>query len=83
MNSKNNINNKKNILKQIFAEILSINVSKINDNFSTKNNKECDSMSQVRIIIEVEKKFKIKIKFQDVEKIRTFKAFYQFLDSSI
>ena len=83
MNSKNNINNKKNILKQIFAEILSINVSKINDNFSTKNNKEWDSMAQVRIIIEVEKKFKIKIKFQDVEKIRTFKAFYQFLDSSI
>ena len=43
--------------------------------------KEWDSMTHVRIIIEVEKKFKIKINFQKAEKMRTFKEFLDFLES--
>ena len=75
------LENKKNILKKIFSDILKKDLSKINNSLSMNDIKEWDSMAHVRIIIEVEKKFKIKINFQKAEKMRTFKEFLVFLDS--
>ena len=75
------LENKKNILKKIFSDILKKDFSQINNSLSMNDMKEWDSMTHVRIIIEVEKKFKIKINFQKAEKMRTFKEFLDFLES--
>lgn len=75
------LENKKKILKKIFSDILKKDVSQINDSSSMNNLKEWDSMAHVRIIIEVEKKFQIKINFQEAEKMKTFIEFLDFLKS--
>lgn len=75
------LEDKKYALKKIFSEILKINVSQINEKISMKDLKEWDSMAHVRLIIETEKKFKIKINFQEAEKITSFKSFFKLLDS--
>lgn len=75
------LENKKKILKKIFSDILKKDVSQINDSSSMNNLKEWDSMAHVRIIIEVEKKFQIKINFQEAEKMKTFIEFLDFLES--
>ena len=53
-------NNEKKLSK-IFSSILKIKSNKFNDNLSTKNCKNWDSLNHIKIIIALQEEFKVNI----------------------
>lgn len=58
---------------EIISDVLNINKKKINNNSSSKNIKNWDSLANFNILISIEKIFSIKIKTQDYSKLNTVK----------
>jgi len=64
-------NNKK--LKEIFCKILKISKTKYTDKISVQNVKKWDSLNHLRLILEIERKFKISFAHNLVPKLQSIK----------
>jgi len=73
-----NIKNRK-IINQIIAKNINQPASKINENSNSKMFTRWDSMAVVKIIIDLEKQFKIKIKPNELIKLKSIKNIYKLL----
>ena len=59
-------------LKKLFAKVLSIEESKINEKLSKENTSEWDSFNNLLLISEIEKQFNINFTITEAEEIKTF-----------
>lgn len=71
------------IIKQIFKKIFKIDINKISTKSSSKTISNWDSISHLNLIIEVEKKFKIKIKPDEAFKLDSYEAIFKYLKKNI
>jgi len=60
-------------IKKIFSNILKIPIEKINDNLSTNNCSQWDSIAHIDIITSIEKKFDINISPEEVSNLQSIK----------
>lgn len=67
-------------LRQIFKEILKIKTDKGHLEVKLNQYTYWDSLTHLRLVTEVEKKFKIKIPNHEVQKLDTFNKFLKILD---
>ena len=66
-------------IKKIFAKILKINVSKVNDKLSMNSFSKWDSLNHLKIILAVEGKLGISFKEEDVIQIISYKLIKLYL----
>lgn len=72
--------NNKLFLKQIIAKSLKIELSKINENSSSKNIEEWDSLGHLTILMSLDKKFKGKLNsISELSNCDSFKKIYKTL----
>ena len=67
-------------LRQIFKEILKIKTDKGHLEVKLNQYQYWDSLTHLRLIVEVEKKFKIKIPAHRVQRLNYFNKFLEILD---
>ena len=72
-------NNYKKIINQIIAKNINQHKSKINENSTSKEFHKWDSMAIVKIVIDLEKHFKIKIKPNELIKLKSTASIYKLL----
>ena len=66
-------------LKQVFKKIFKIDTNKISSKSSSKTIANWDSISHVNLILEIKKKFNIKIKPDDAFKLNNVDAILKYL----
>ena len=59
-------------LKKIISKILNISINKITNKFEPKFEKKWDSINNIKILLEVEKYFKIRFQEEDFHKKMNF-----------
>lgn len=69
---------KNNLYKNI-ADCIGIDTGKINTNSNMQNIKEWDSINHIKIILSLEKEYKIKIKTSDFDKFTSIKFIEEYL----
>ena len=79
-NRKKNLELKKKRLKMIFSKVLKININKISDNYSQKDNENWDSYAHINLILEIEKEFKIIFSFKKLSNLNNFKSFLNLIN---
>ena len=67
------MDNKVKKIIEVVRKCLNLKAEDININSSRKNIKKWDSLNQVKIMIQIEKKFNIKINPKDYERITSIK----------
>jgi acyl carrier protein len=60
-------------LLTVISKILKIDIKEINSNFNNKNTKSWDSINHIKLLIELEKKFKKKVETSDYSCLTSFK----------
>jgi len=60
-------------LKELFARVLDINESEINDNSSPSNVASWDSFNGLMLVSELEKNFNVRFSIGEVMSVRNFK----------
>lgn len=70
-------------LYKILSENLNLKIDKINEKTDMQNTKEWDSLSHVKIIIALSKKFNIKIQTSDYDKLISLESIKNFLNKKI
>ena len=74
------MNDNKIFLKKIIAKSLKVDLSKINDNSSSKNLDEWDSLGHLTILMSLDKKFKGKLNsISELSTCDSFKKIYKTL----
>jgi len=68
-------------LSKIFSECLKVNEKEINDKTSPENVSSWDSLGLVTLVMAIEKKFKIKLSFEEIRKFTSFKEVCEILNS--
>ena len=68
-----------NSIIELISKICNIEKKKINKNSNILDIEEWDSMANVRIFLEIDKKFYIKLRPENVENFKTIGDFYSFL----
>jgi|TARA_B110000977_G_C10674283_1_gene336942 acyl carrier protein len=68
-----------NSIIELISKICNIEKKKINKNSNILDIEEWDSMANVRIFLEIDKKFHIKLRPENVENFKTIGDFYSFL----
>ena len=67
------------IIKQSIAKILNVSETSINDNSKAEDFSKWDSLAHVRIIIELEKLFKKKIKTSKIQELNSIRSIIEHL----
>lgn len=67
------------IIKQSIAKILNVSETSINDNSKAEDFSKWDSLAHIRIIIELEKIFKKKIKTSKIPELNSVKSIIEHL----
>ena len=67
------------IIKQSIAKILNVSETSINDNSKAEDFSKWDSLAHIRIIIELEKLFKKKIKTSKIPELNSVKSIIEHL----
>jgi acyl carrier protein len=67
------------IVKQIICEKTAIDVQIIQDDSNFRNDLNIDSLDQIDIMMDAEKKFKIRIPDEEVERLHTFQDLVEFV----
>ena len=70
-----------NSLKNIMSNLFDIPVDDINDNISTENCEQWDSLQNLNLIIAVEEEFGVSLTDDDVLKIKDFKSIIGILEN--
>ena len=70
-------------LKVILAKFLNVNVKKINSKTNTKNNSSCDSLSNLNILIDVEKKYKIRFSKKEINELNSYNNYLKYIKKKI
>jgi acyl carrier protein len=58
-------------LVQLFAEVLQIDPTELNDNSSPDNVKEWDSLAAMKLVVAMEEKFKVQLSTKEIMKMST------------
>lgn len=66
-------------LSKVFSSVLRIHLKKVNNKLSSKNCKKWDSLNHVKLILAIEKKFKIKIKPEISLNLLSYSKFLSYL----
>ncbi|MGJ0338606.1 acyl carrier protein [Aliarcobacter cryaerophilus] len=69
-----------NKIKKILEEVLDV---EINENISSENCEDWDSMNQVNIVLELQDEFGIKIPMDDVMKLNSYSSILEYVKSKI
>ena len=67
------------MVKQIISEKTAIDVQTIQDDSNFKDDLDIDSLDQIDIMMETEKKFKIRIPDEEIERIITYQDLVEFV----
>ena len=67
------------IVKQIISEKTAIDLQSIQDDSNFKDDLDIDSLDQIDIMMETEKKFKIRIPDEEIERILTYQDLVEFV----
>lgn len=67
------------VIKQSIAKILNVSETSINDNSRAEDFSKWDSLAHVRIIIELEKLFKKKIKTSKIQELNSIRSIIEHL----
>lgn len=67
-------------LKIILGKFLNINPNKIDSNTNTDNNSNWDSVVHLNILIEVEKKFKIRFTNKEINELNSYTNYIKYID---
>jgi acyl carrier protein len=67
-------------LKMILGKFLNINPKKINSKTNTDNNSNWDSVVHLNILIEVEKKFKIRFTNKEINELNSYTNYIKYID---
>jgi acyl carrier protein len=67
------------MVKQIISEKTAINIASIQEDLNFKDDLDIDSLDQIEIIMETEKKFKIRIPDEEIERILTCQDLVEFV----
>ena len=70
-----------NSLKNIMSNLFDIPVDDINDNISTENCEEWDSLQHLNLIFAIEEEFGVSLTDDDVLKITDFKSIIDILEN--
>tara|TARA_B100000900_G_C20344173_1_gene619483 strand:+ start:94 stop:327 length:234 start_codon:yes stop_codon:yes gene_type:complete len=66
---------------QILSEVLIIPVKNLSSETNSENEPKWDSIAHVRVILEIEKKFKIKIDTNTLEELRSVRNINKYLEN--
>ncbi len=72
-----------NNLKLVLSKFLNINKNKINKKTNTKNNSSWDSLANLNILIEVEKKFKVRFNKKEINELNSFPNYLKLLKKKL
>jgi acyl carrier protein len=64
---------------KFISDIMEVSVDKIDLSTSQNDLIEWDSLMQLRLLSEIESKYKVSIPYEDVSKIKTLEGFYQYI----
>ena len=67
-------------LKIILGKFLNIDPKKINSKTNTTNNSNWDSLVNLNILIEVEKKFKIRFTKKEINELNSYTNYIKYID---
>tara|TARA_S200000501_G_C20758858_1_gene715168 strand:- start:953 stop:1189 length:237 start_codon:yes stop_codon:yes gene_type:complete len=70
-------------LKIILAKFLNISVKKINSKTSTKNNSSWDSLANLNILIDIEKRYKIRFTKKEINKLNSYENYLIYIKKKI
>ena len=70
-------------LKVILAKFLNVNVKKINSKTRTKNNSSWDSLANLNILIDVEKKYKIRFSKKEINKLNSYNNYLKYIKKKL
>tara|TARA_E500000178_G_C16976301_1_gene733496 strand:- start:1351 stop:1587 length:237 start_codon:yes stop_codon:yes gene_type:complete len=70
-------------LKVILAKFLNVNIKKINYKTSTKNNSSWDSLANLNILIDVEKKYKIRFSKKEINELNSYNNYLKLIKKKI
>lgn len=70
-------------LKKIISKILKIPVGRINNNTGPKNLEKWDSINNIKILLEIEQKYKIKLNEKDFFLNKNFKSLTNFVKKKV
>ena len=68
---------------QILSEVLIIPIKNLSSETSSENEPKWDSIAHVRVILEIEKKFKTKIDTNILEELRSVRNINKYLEDKI
>ena len=71
------------IFNEIVSKVLRINKKKINIKSRSSNEKNWDSLANFNILLALEKKYKLRIKTKDYEKLNNLKDIVKLIERSI
>tara|TARA_Y100001935_G_C16960254_1_gene339082 strand:+ start:323 stop:553 length:231 start_codon:yes stop_codon:yes gene_type:complete len=71
----------KKIVKKIIANSIETSLSSIEDRSSSKDFPKWDSLANVKIMLQLEKKFKIKVKSKDTSKLNKVSEIYKLIET--
>lgn len=66
-------------VKNLISKCIDANSNLINDKSNSKDFPKWDSLANVKILLSIEKKFKIKIKSNETDKLNSVKNIYKLL----
>ena len=72
-------NENKKIVKKIIANSIEASLSSIDDRSCSKDFPKWDSLANVKIMLQLEKKFKIKVKSKDTSKLNKVSEIYKII----
>ncbi len=64
---------------KLISNIMEVPIERINLSTSQSDLLEWDSLMQLRLLSEIESKYKVSIPYEDVSKIKTLEGFYQYI----
>lgn len=67
-------------LKTILGKFLNINPKNINSKTNTNNNSNWDSLVNLNILIEVEKKFKIRFTKKEINELNSYTNYIKYIE---
>ena len=70
-------------LKVILAKFLNVNIKKINYKTSTKNNSSWDSLANLNILIDVEKKYKIRFSKKEINELNSYNNYLKLIKKKL
>ncbi len=72
-----------NEILKIFKQSLELNKKKINTNIDKKDLQEWDSMSNIALISNIEKKYKFKFKATEINNINTINKLFKIVEKKV